>query len=98
MRKVTEQSANAFNTGRAFRSSNTTVTVTPESVQMRLYGHLIAEKTGSKLVVNSCGWMTVTTKERLNGIPGVSVQQRNFQWFLNGQPWNGGPAEIQNSL
>lgn len=35
------------------------------------------------------GWSSNTTKERLNGLPGVRVNQKDYEWFLNGEPWNG---------
>jgi hypothetical protein len=33
--------------------------------------------------------MTTTTKERLNGLNGVNIHQKDFQWYLNGEAWNG---------
>jgi len=40
-------------------------------------------------MITNAGWQSNTTKERLNGLSGVSIYQKNFQWFLNGKPWNG---------
>ena len=38
------------------------------------------------------GYKTNTTKERLNGIPGVCIQQKKGVWYLNGKEmldgWN----------
>jgi hypothetical protein len=31
----------------------------------------------------------VTTKERLNGLTGISIQQVRGNWFLNGRAWDG---------
>ena len=42
-----------------------------------------------QLWVTNAGWKSVTTKERLNGLPGVSIYQKDFTWYLNGHAWNG---------
>ena len=47
-------------------------------------GHSVDNATGS-----------VTTKERLNGLPNVSIYQRNFQWFLNGKAWDGSRIKVE---
>jgi hypothetical protein len=47
-----------------------------------------------KLTLNTGGWTSNTTKERLNGLVGVSVYQKNFQWFLNGKEWDGNKIEV----
>lgn len=95
MRKITEQAAAAFELGYNFKLNNTEVRKTAGSVQMLLHGNLIAERTEAKLYINSCGWMTPTTKERLNGIDGVNVSQRKGEWFLNGDEWNGTLIEVK---
>jgi len=41
------------------------------------------------LSVSNAGWASNTTKERLNGLPHVRVQQKNWNWFLNGVEWDG---------
>jgi hypothetical protein len=41
------------------------------------------------LSVSNAGWASNTTKERLNGLPHVRVHQRNWNWYLNGNEWNG---------
>jgi hypothetical protein len=41
------------------------------------------------LSISNAGWASNTTKERLNGLPNVRVQQKNWNWFLNGVEWNG---------
>ena len=41
------------------------------------------------LWINDGGWQSNTTKERLNGLPNVSIHQKDFQWYLNGEAWDG---------
>ena len=58
--------------------------------KLKLHGNTIAtiDELGV-LSVSNAGWATNTTKERLNGIPGVRVNQKNWNWFLNGVEWDG---------
>lgn len=62
--------------------------------RLKLHGNTIAELSADGLFITSAGWKTPTTKERLNGLPGVHIQQKNFQWFLNGEIWDGGFIRI----
>lgn len=95
MRKITEQAVSAFNNDRNFKSGNTEViTATSPNgntteTRMLLHGNLIATKLNGKLEISNAGWESNTTKERLNGLPGVSIHQKNFEWFLNGEAWDG---------
>lgn len=89
MRKITNNAVNAFNSCGNFRQSNTTVTTNGNITKMYLYDHLIAWKTGKKLYIDNCGYFTNTTKERLNGLPGVFICQKKGIWCLNGKQWNG---------
>ena len=63
--------------------------------KLKLHGNTIAtiDELGV-LSVSNAGWASNTTKERLNGIPGVRVHQKNWNWFLNGQEWDGGWKRI----
>ena len=56
---------------------------------LRLHDSNIAVWDAEGLFITNCGYKTVTTKERLNGLPNVHIVQKNFQWFLNGEAWNG---------
>ena len=42
-----------------------------------------------------CGWNTATTKERLNALPDVSIQQVRGEWFLNGREWDGKLIDVK---
>lgn len=37
--------------------------------------------------LSTCGYATVTTKERLNIFTPFSVSQKDWQWYLNGKAW-----------
>jgi len=94
MRKITEQSISAFNNNVPFKSGNTSVHVDGNNTLLRLHGNLIAKKENGKLFVSNGGWSSTTTKERLNGLDGVSIYQKNRQWYLNGQLWSGDWIQI----
>lgn len=89
MRKITSQAAKAFHNNHPFSLSNTTVTHENDETKMYLHGNLIALKDARGLFVTNAGWQSNTTKERLNGLSGVSIYQKKGQWFLNDAPWNG---------
>ena len=91
MRKITQQAVAAFLAGQTFNSSNTTVEVAEDRHHcvMKLHGNTIARRENGGLYVCNGGWSSNTTKERLNGIPGVSVHQKNFVWYLNDVEWDG---------
>lgn len=91
MRKITSDAINAFMCREAFSRDNTQVAVHPENTRLYLHGHLIAtiDLIGNIKVTNA-GWATNTTKERLNGIPGVRIYQKNYTWYLNDKEWDGG--------
>lgn len=68
MRKVTERAAQALKNGYNYKSGNTAV-ISNGNV-MNLHDNTIAiyDRIEQKLTLRDCGWQTVTTKERLNGI------------------------------
>lgn len=84
MRKITEKACQAFENGRNFKDSNTVVKVENNVISMYLWGNEIAKRENGKLYINLCGYNTNTTRERLNGLSGVRVTQRNFTPYLNG--------------
>lgn len=106
MRKITEQAAQAFNNLEPFKKDNTEVKINattngrPTWAELFLFGNKIAEihKTPKKKVlrITNAGYKTNTTKERLNGLPGVKINQKAGKWYLNGEEWNGKLTEIKN--
>lgn len=62
-----------------------------------LHGNEIAAiSPGGDLKVCDGGWQTLTTKERLNGLPGVHVVQKAGMWYLNGREWNGSWVSVSS--
>lgn len=95
MRKITDHSVGAFLARKPMKSGNMEVrvegTVGAESTSiLLLHGNKIAKLYSDGCVdVTNAGWFTATTKDRLNGIPRVSVVQKKGVWYLNGVEWDG---------
>jgi hypothetical protein len=90
MRKITKDAVNKFLSRETFKKSNMEVDEGYGQFRLKLHGNVIAILDEfNMLSVSNAGWATNTTKERLNGIPGVRVHQKNWSWFLNGVEWDG---------
>jgi hypothetical protein len=92
MRKITEQITRAF-LAREKRTQGNTHT---DGTVLYLHGNAIARHTEDGLEVTNAGWFTVTTKERLNALPNVSINQSRGLWYLNGMQWNGEWTNVQS--
>jgi hypothetical protein len=102
MRKITEKSVGCFMNATKFSEGNTSVEVqivgvNARVVMLKLHGNTIAEKHENphRIIITTCGWNTQTTRERLNGIPGVSTYTRKGQLYLNGEKWDGKKIEVK---
>tara|TARA_R110002012_G_scaffold12069_2_gene54154 strand:- start:397 stop:720 length:324 start_codon:yes stop_codon:yes gene_type:complete len=95
MRKITEDAIRAFRNRDKFKRGNTEVRVYGEQRLLMLHGNTIAVLDAEGLFITSAGWETTTTKERLNGLPNVHIVQKNFQWFLNGELWDGSLIKVE---
>lgn len=82
MRKISELAANALIKGFEFRQSNTEVT---SDQCLYLHGHRIAWVDDGILKICLCNWNTLTTRERLNALPGVKLTVRKGELYLNGE-------------
>jgi hypothetical protein len=92
MKSITRDSVKAFMNAVPFKKSNMQVEVLDNVTILSLHGNAIAylyNDPKRTLSITNCGWFSNTTKERLNAIPGVSIQQKNFNWYLNGSEWDG---------
>ncbi len=97
MRKITKESINAFLNAKKFNKQNMSVEVLPNVTVLKLHGNEIAylyNNPNKTLTISNCGWFSNTTKERLNALPNVQIQQKNFKWYLNGKEWNGQLIDI----
>ena len=92
MQQITRDSVDAFLNGRKFKRGNMMV----ENDKMYLHGNIIAwiDINGYLWICDGGGWQTVTTKDRLNALPNVSIQQKKFVWYLNGERWDGNKTRI----
>lgn len=85
VRKITQQAVNAFIAGQPFNSSNTSVVVDGNQVDMLLHGNRIARSLNGIVYVSNAGWSSNTTKERLNGILDTlnvsGIYQRDWVWY-----------------
>ena len=100
MRQITQDAIDAFYGKSNFKRSNTTVEYLlqphSETSTMYLFGNAIARldhRTG-RLTITNCGWESLTTKERLNGLHKVRINQSKGQWYLNGEAWDGSVTEM----
>ena len=98
MRKITEESVNAFMNARKFKKANMEVEVLPNVTILKLHENKIAYRYNNPertLSITNCGWFTNTTKERLNALEGVSIYQKNWEWYLNDKQWDGKLIDIK---
>ena len=61
-----------------------------------LHGNAIARHGEHGLEITLAGWNTTTTRERLNGLPGVKVHTKLGQAYLNGKAWDGEWVVVAN--
>ena len=98
MKKVTEKAIGAFNDSVDFKMGNTEVEALPNVTILKLHGNKIAYRYNDPertLSITTCGWDTATTRERLNGIDGVSVFTRSGKLYLNGKEWDGELIDVK---
>jgi hypothetical protein len=95
MRKITEESINAFYANKRFKKRNMEVYVGEFSTQLRLHGHTIAIlNNNGVLEITTCGYNTKITRDRLSALKGVTVRTELGQLYLNGKEWNGNLTTI----
>ena len=90
MRDIEYKCCHAFQGNYSFKRSNSEVVAEDGEVSLYLHGNLIAHKEAfsEKLVVSSCGWLTNTTKSRLNALLEYGnyqcyIYQKNFSWYVS---------------
>jgi hypothetical protein len=108
MRKITEDAIRAFRNRDDFKRGNTEVYTWAEGSVLLLHGNAIAILDADGLFISNGGFEpegsryhkdtptgSKTTRERLNGLPNVHIVQKNFQWFLNGELWDGSLIKVE---
>ena len=98
MRTITLNAVNAFMNASTFKASNTVVEVLSNVTILKLHGNAIAYRYNDPdrtLSITNAGWFSNTTKERLNAIDGVVIQQKAGKWYLNGKEWNGELIDVE---
>ena len=94
MRKITEESIDAFYAKKRFKKRNMQVVVNDDQVLLLLHDNIIAKLVNDDLFIDSCGWNSNTTRDRLNGLKNVNVRTQNGQMILNEQAWDGKLKQI----
>lgn len=92
MKNITRKAIDAFMNAEKFKRDNTEVEVLPNVTILILFGNRIAYRYNDPdrtLSISTAGWFSKTTKERLNAIPGVQINQKKGEWYLNSKVWNG---------
>ena len=96
-KKITIESVRNFLDGVPFKKSNMEVSREGTIYYLKLHGNKIAAlESDGKMWISNAGWFSKTTKERLNGLPGVAIYQKNYNWILNGIQWDGSPIYVKN--
>ena len=72
-------------------SNNTYLTVREDGgLGAKLHNTEVVTHYPNKVVLNSGGWQTVTTKARMNEHTNLNICQKDFQWFVDGVPFHDG--------
>jgi len=90
MRKITEKIISSFYHGEKKIISNTRT----DGKSIWLHENEIVRIKNGRIEITNAGWPTNTTKERLNGLAGVNIHQKDFIWYLNDKEWNGSWIKI----
>ena len=77
MRKITQLTVRAFLRNETLRVRNTYT----DGSALYLHGNKIAMYVNDEIYINHAGWKSMTTKERLNALPYVSIVQRQGEWY-----------------
>lgn len=103
-KKISIDAASALDGMYEFQRSNTRVTIESDSkvgrvAKMYLFGNLIATNDIRRGIrITTAGYNTVTTKDRLNALPEIIINQKNFELYLNGIPWDGDWTSVKSHL
>jgi hypothetical protein len=76
----------------AYRGKSTRVRrIDADSIGILLHQtYVVTYHRDGRIILNSGGWRTVTTKARINEFSPASVHQKDFAWYLNGEDFEDG--------
>ncbi len=96
MRKINQNSINAFMNAQEYREGNTKVSSSNWNTYLYLHDNIIAikDKETDQIKITTAGWNTNTTKSRLNAISNVNITTKKGVMFLNGVEWDGSLIDI----
>ena len=104
MRKIEQQMNYAIRNKIAWSQGNTCTAFTQEgNTLVYLHGNLIADIGTDSITIYDGGYQSRTTKSRLNAIldeviPGTSVIQRDFTWYIVYQDGTKSPFKEVNTI
>ena len=90
MRKIEEEMRYAIMNRKPFMKGNTEFRQNSDGIwELFLHGNKIAKfennNSDKPTEISFAGWVTVTTKSRLNALDGVHINVKNFIPYLNGK-------------
>ena len=91
MRKITKEIVAAFMNHECKQIGNSRT----DGKALYLHENPIAVHLSKGINITTADWNTPTTRERLNGLPGVRVYVRDHQLYLNDRPWGGSWIEVR---
>jgi hypothetical protein len=94
MRKITKEAVVALVSGKEYDKDNTKVV----DNALFLHNTPIVEVRDDGVYIQTGGWNTSTTKERLNGFRFINVYTHKGVLFLNGLPWDGSWMKVAESI
>jgi len=95
MKEITRKTVAKFIAKEPIKMGNTKVEVRGGMAYYYLHDNCIAILDDVELFISTCGWKSVTTKERLNGIllkvlgSSYQIRQRNFIWYIGDEVFYG---------
>lgn len=95
MNTTTEKAYKAFIQKRNRKIGNTEVRVENGESHMYLFGNLIAKTYEGRLLINHCGWVTNTTKERLSAF--ITLRRSKGGFIVNEKfVWEDGWLDVND--
>ena len=56
-------------------------------IGVRLHDTEVVIHYEDKIILNTGGWYSITTKARMNEYTPFSIRQKNYEWFVNDMPF-----------